>query len=721
MTPVLPRRSITAALITLSMVATSCADTSGPNLPTLEAVVGGGDGQYGTVGEVLPAPLRIVVRAVSNEEGEEDVSVRWQVEEGDASVEGTSDTVTDSTGATQVRLRLGSTPGAVVVRATVTAQETATITLAAFTVERPILDSLSATSAAAADTITLFGGNFSPTVEQNVVLLSGVRAEVVSASEGQLRIEMPACIPPQDVRVSVQLGVVASDTLTLSATGGGPPTSLAVGEVLDIADDAGFVCAKLPETAGERYYAVVHSTSTVGAARYPFQFIGLASDAVTLSPPAGAIAPDLDTAGDEGPGVAQVEFETYLRSLESGLRPTSSSPLPSGPARAPAAVPSVGAKRAFSVFRSAGDFDQVTATARYVSQQAVLYVDDAAPSGGFTDTDLQDFAQRFDDVIHPAVTGVFGTTSDLDGNDRVVVLFTPAVNRLTPAGTDGFVGGFFFSVDLTEGNEGSNGGEIFYSIVPDPQGEFGDPRQTRDVLEVVPTILAHEFQHMVHYNERVLQLRAINNEALWLSEGLAQMAEEVVARAYDNLGDPQSADMLRASNRIRGRLYLQRPDSVSLIVASGRGTLEERGAGFLNVLYLVAQDGTDILRRLTQTTRTGVANVEAQFGIGWSQLMANWWTAVAMDPFLPDPSPLVYPNLDFRDFMRVLPGDPFPLRREVQGFTDFMSDGTLVSTSVRFYVLFPPAGGSVSVRLGGEAGGVSSPDAELRLRIVRYR
>lgn len=720
MTSVPSRRSLAAALLTLVGFAASCTTgPSGPGLPTLEAVVGGGDGQYGTVGELLPAPLRVVIRSVPELEGEEDVNVVWQVEEGDAAVEGSATTVTDSTGASEVRLRLGSTPGPVVLRATVTAQQSATITFQAFTVERPILDSLSVTSAGAADTITLFGGNFSPTAEQNVVLLSGVRAQVVSASAAQLRIEIPGCIPPQQVRVSVQLGVVASDTLTLSATGGGSPTSLAIGEALDVADDAGFVCLKLPETVGERYYAVVHATSTVGAATYPFQFTGLASEATPLSPPAAA--PAIEISAEDQLGLAQVEFETYLRSIEAGLAPSAGRSSGGGPARAPAAAPAVGDKRTFSVFESAGEFDQVTATARYVSQQAVLYVDNAAPSGGFTDADLQAFAQSFDDVIHPTVTGVFGATSDLDGNDRVVILFTAAVNRLTPAGTEGFVGGFFFSVDLIEGSEGSNGGEVFYSVVPDPQGEFGDPRLTQDVLAVVPTILAHEFQHMVHYNERVLQLQAANNEALWLSEGLAQMAEEVVARAYEDLGDTQSADKLRSSNRIRGRLYLQRPDSVSLIVAAGRGTLAERGAGFLHVLYLVAQDGTDILTRLTQTTRTGVANVEAQFGTSWSELLANWWTAVAMDPFLPDPSPLVYPNLDFRDFMRALPGDSFPLRREVQGFADFTSDGTLVSASVRFYVLLPPAGGSVSVRLGGEAGGVSSSDAELRLRIVRYR
>ncbi|NIR38511.1 MAG: hypothetical protein GWO00_01660, partial [Gemmatimonadetes bacterium] len=102
----------------------------------------------------------------------------------------------------------------------------------------------------------------------------------------------------------------------------------------------------------------------------------------------------------------------------------------------------------------------------------------------------------------------------------VIILFSPAVNALTPRGSSGFVGGFFFGVDLLPDTEGSNAGEIFYTLVPDPDGIYSDPRPKDDILELVPAILAHEFQHMVHFNQRVLLLGAEANEAVWLSEGL---------------------------------------------------------------------------------------------------------------------------------------------------------------------------------------------------------
>ena len=48
------------------------------------------------------------------------------------------------------------------------------------------------------------------------------------------------------------------------------------------------------------------------------------------------------------------------------------------------------------------------------------------------------------------------------------------------------------------------------------------------VRSTVPSILAHEFQHMIHHNERIIERGASNREAVWLSEGLAHMAEDLV-------------------------------------------------------------------------------------------------------------------------------------------------------------------------------------------------
>jgi hypothetical protein len=377
----------------------------------------------------------------------------------------------------------------------------------------------------------------------------------------------------------------------------------------------------------------------------------------------------------------------------------------------------VGERRTFQVLNAAGGFDQVEAVAQFVSSQAVLYVDEAAPAGGLTLSDLAFLAFEFDEVIHPTITGSFGSPSDLDANERIAILFTPVVNSLTARGASGFVGGFFYGLDLLD-REGSNRAEVFYALVPDPSGEFSDARPKDLVLDVTPAILAHEFQHMIHFNERVLKLEAETTEALWLSEGLAQMAEELVALAFESFGNTAAVERYRKGNRVRARRYLAAPERVSLIVATGAGTLEERGAGWLHLLYLWDREGLNVLRRLTATTRTGVDNVTAQVGRPWPELLSDWLAALYSDGQGVSSYSFEYPTVDLRTLLKVT-GGAYPLTPEVLGSSDFARTGSLWSSSGGHYIVVPPSGGFVAVRLAGADGGNASEDALLRLRVVR--
>jgi hypothetical protein len=177
--------------------------------------------------------------------------------------------------------------------------------------------------------------------------------------------------------------------------------------------------------------------------------------------------------------------------------------------------------------RTDGKFDRVTARVRLVSQRAILY-EDLTAALSLSQEDVELFAGLFDDPIYPVDIGAFGVPSDLDGNGRVIILFTPSVNRLSPPGSGDFIGGFFFGLDLIPGSERGNEGEIFYVLVPDPTGRFGNVRDAEMVRSTVPSVLAHEFQHMIHHSERIIEREASSREAAWLSEGLAHMAEDLV-------------------------------------------------------------------------------------------------------------------------------------------------------------------------------------------------
>ena len=59
----------------------------------------------------------------------------------------------------------------------------------------------------------------------------------------------------------------------------------------------------------------------------------------------------------------------------------------------------------------------------------------------------------------------------------MIVLLSPIINKLTDASTcstQGYIAGFFNAVDLlpTQYVGKSNGAEIFYSLVPDPNATF---------------------------------------------------------------------------------------------------------------------------------------------------------------------------------------------------------------------------------------------------------
>jgi hypothetical protein len=729
------------------------ACSSGPTsvtLPPLEVLVASGDSQYGTPGTTLTSPLQVHVRTIATQLPQEGVSVVWTVTEGDASIVGVASTVTDSTGAAHVGIRLGSATGVVSVHAAIEGQERASARFELFTVDPPTLAGIDPPTAVPGSSVTLTGTSFSPDEEQNVVLFGGIRGAVTAATTTRLTVVVPPCLPERDVAVTVQLGSVSSGARVLAVGAGGSELDLAVGETFDATDDGGLTCATLPGGLDARYLVAVHSASAVGAASHAYQLNGLAASGPILAAgpartsPAGRAVQDLrivpsPTAAESwsvfsGGGMrsavppdAQALWDRYLREREAELTQgrvahTGGSGPAGGPhgavVEAPATVPAVNDRRTFQVFQSSGGFTQVTAVARHVGAHAALFVDENAPAGGYTAADLQYLSDLFDDLIHPAVVGEFGSASDLDDNDRIVVLFTPAVNELTPRGATGFVGGFFYGVDLLPESTGSNRGEIFYALVPDPGGVFSDARPKDALLELTPAILAHEFQHMVHFNERVLVRGAEANEAVWLSESLAQYAEELSAQAaLDGGSSADEVEIFRTGTRGRARRYLDGPDTVSLVISAGTGNLPERGAGFLFLVYLADRFGDPLVGELTRTTRTGVTNVEAETGTDWAILLSDWWSAVYLDGPDPESGPLVYPSFDLRGFL----GVPYPLEPTDLGAGDFERPGSVRSSAVAYYIVNPVAGGSTTLRLGGEGGGASAPQARMRMRIIRVQ
>lgn len=721
-------RSRTAVAVALLFVS-ACGDgPSGPSGPDLVLSVASGDGVFATPGQSVE--LTASVRRAAEGTAYSGAAVQWVVRSGDARLRPGADATSDAGGRVRAVAEMGLTAGPVVVEVALRDHPTVAATFALTLAAPPELLGLARARGAAGDTLTLEGRGFSPDRDRNVVLFGGIRGEVLTAAPDRLVVRVPPCLAAAELEVDVRFGALVSGALPFVVDAGGVPSTLAAGGVSDGLRPTAPGCLRLSGDGGDAAYLVVAaSTSSVGAARYGATLRGRVD-----VPPTTMGAHRSPRVLPEGPGRSwAAAWEEELRRAENralgrppwaaevrGGRGGSGGAGAAASSGATSSVPAVGDERTFRVLNANRDFDDVSAVVRHVSRQAVFYVDRSTPEGVFEEADLAELGALFDRTIHPAITDRFGSESDLDANDRIVVLFTPTVNALTPRGADGFVAGFFYGVDLLPGQGGSNGGEVFYALVPDPLGRFSDAHTVQEVLRVMPPVLAHEFTHMVHFNQRVLLRGATSSDAVWLSEGVAQMGEEVVARTFAAAGDADRLEMFRNGNRVRARRFLADPPAVSLLIGTGQGSLAERGAGWLFVLWLVDQLGEGVLDRLVGTTRTGSANVAAVAGRAFDELLLDWFTALLLDGTA---SPaevgegLVYRTLD----LATLLGPDLGIGTANVGEQAFRDPILLWSSSAAHYIVEPPSGGSVTLRLGGPDEGDAPPGSGFRLRVVRLR
>jgi hypothetical protein len=576
----------------------------------------------------------------------------------------------------------------------------------------------------AGDTVTLAGKNFSPDPSQTIVTFSRVRGRVFAATETELRVEVPACLPGGEVDVQVHLGTMASQEATLEVSGGSEVLSLGQGDDRIFEASEGLACIRLPRSTSSAYLAVPLTTGTVGGASYTFSLTGITG-------PGGTALKATPDRGGEFAGtrtlsprlIAQDDWDLSIRNREAFLLRNLAAPPPSGgePTPAPAEpVAKIGDTRSFKVLNRAGKFETVSAEVHFVSEHAILYVDEAAPAGGFLPDDLSYLADQFEVNIHPTVTGAFGEESDLDGNEKVIILFTPVVNRLTEPGADGYVGGFFFGLDLLTGQEGSNEGEVFYALVPDPAGAEGPSISRLSLLHTVPAVLAHEFEHMVHFNQRILVSGAEAQDALWLSEGMAQMAEDLVSLAAQKSGDWAEAGRYRAGNVSRAGRFLGNTNEVSLLATLPPGTLAERGAWWLFLRKLYGSDGQEeLLQRLASSTAAGTRNVTGVTGRNWPDLVTEWAGGLFLDGLgVPVRSALKFQGFNLRHALEAT-GRPYPLQPPTHGERTFFISGSLWSSAPDYYIITPSHTGGLALNLAGPDGRPLDPAAGLRLLIVR--
>jgi hypothetical protein len=286
--------------------------------------------------------------------------------------------------------------------------------------------------------------------------------------------------------------------------------------------------------------------------------------------------------------------------------------------------------------------------------------------------------------VWPVVTGAFGEPRDVDGNGRVVIFYTRAVNELTPPGSGAYVGGYFHARDLfpTRARDGiaacaaSNVAELFYMLVPDPQGTInGNVFPRALVLEKSMGTVAHEFQHLVNASRRLYVVGTTHwNEETWLNEALSHAAEELVfyrvagiaprsnlTASNVQFGRPHTAyrgfqeENVRRYARFVTEMATQSPYDVST-VGSDNADLATRGAGWSFLRYAMDRAGTaegPLWRALIDGSTTGLANLQQAFGTDPRPWFRDWLVSVYTDDLVAGAHPRhTQPSWNFRSLIQ---------------------------------------------------------------------
>ena len=378
-----------------------------------------------------------------------------------------------------------------------------------------------------------------------------------------------------------------------------------------------------------------------------------------------------------------------------------------------------------------------------IGTHSIILTDTANPPGGFTDADYRRYATRFDTLVYPIDVGAFGEPTDIDGNGRIGLIFTLEVNRLTSNGSPTYVGGFTFSRDLfpIAGSDraracvGSNEGEFFYLLAPDPLGRVNGNRRTTGFVDTNTTaVIAHEFQHLINASRRLYVNKTPKFEEKWLDEGLAHIAEELLfyreaelaPRANLSTADIRATatrttafnlDMVSGGNVARYRSYLLHTAKSSPFAADD--SLSTRGAAWNLLRYLadraVPSDG-NIFFRLVNGSAVGIANLQAVFGQDVGSRLRDWSVSHAVDDLADTSLELQQPSWNWRSIYAGLYGG-YPLQTlpMTNGST---YPGTLVAGGAAFYRLSVPGGSNATVTLGGPS---ASAGSHIQLVVVRTK
>jgi hypothetical protein len=290
------------------------------------------------------------------------------------------------------------------------------------------------------------------------------------------------------------------------------PVAIGPGEVIELAGEAGSFSASLAAPTGKERFVVIVASSRIdegsadrpGAYRYRF-----------IEGSAGKVS------GAKKIVACAAPAERWRASANAAKKADSSSP----PKRAAAAPVAVGATRVFS-WRARRGTLSVTARAVAVGESTVVWADQTPHHEAVLEPAfVAEFQRDFETLILPRARSVFGAESDIDGDGRIALFFSPMTRIAATVA-------FFSGCDLAPSGAcpGSNQGEVLYLTPPnaiDPP--YNTPRAMKEIL-------AHELEHLLHHNRKVVRNGLAHDpDSAYLLEGFGALAQDVLGFQAGNL------------------------------------------------------------------------------------------------------------------------------------------------------------------------------------------
>ncbi|MFQ5814031.1 MAG: hypothetical protein ACE5I2_12725, partial [Anaerolineae bacterium] len=235
-----------------------------------------------------------------------------------------------------------------------------------------------------------------------------------------------------------------------------------------------------------------------------------------------------------------------------------------------------------------------TATLSYLTPHLYLWVEEGT---SFDQEALKRSADRFESQIYPTNRQFFGSewTPGVDNDPHIHVLQT--------SGLGSSVNGYYLDTDEYSKlvNPYSNEREMFYI----------NSDNLQPGTDSYESVLAHEFQHMIHW-------AVDRDEDTWVNEGFAELA------SYLNGYDVGGYD----------RAFSSAPDTQLTSWPDPGQTSANYGASFLFAAYFLERFGDQALRSVVSQQANGTTGFEAiltEQGLTFEDVFADWLIANYLD------------------------------------------------------------------------------------------